>query len=214
MLPLSIGLEVDGGMFKKALYQFQKVPVSNSIRVRPCTVGQKEAKLKFQMGEHIHARKNKRFESIIIKMEDTKVLQVTFDVKDTATLLVTVKDEATDEIIFKDTMKEDMQPDFDYIGKAMEVEFDDIEKEYTKWVEEGRPTKIKENSICSMPGEELDFIKFIESPAFLEMGGGDYPGMDGFGEGGIPDFENMTEDEVIRMLQSQFGDSYFENMMA
>lgn len=36
MLPLSIGVEVDGGMFKKALYQFQQLPVSNAIKVRPC----------------------------------------------------------------------------------------------------------------------------------------------------------------------------------
>lgn len=66
LLPLSIGVAVDGGVFKKALYQFQKLPVSNAIKVRPCNQDQEQIVITFLMGEHVLSEKNQPFEEVVV----------------------------------------------------------------------------------------------------------------------------------------------------
>lgn len=160
------------------------------------------------MGEHIHSKDNKSFEEIVVNLMGTYVMEITFDVIDEDTLEFTVRDDRTTEVLFQDKMKAEHQPDFDYISKTMELEFEDIEAQFKKWDEAGRPTELKEDSVCSLSGEELDFLKFIESPAFAGLGGDDMPGMNG-----MPDMENLSEEDILKLLQQEFGDGILDDVM-
>lgn len=140
--------------------------MSAAIKVRPCHKDQHTAVITFMMGESMHSEKNQPFEEIVVNLDGTHVMEVTFEVKDEATLQFTVRDDRTTEVLFQDIMKKEHQPNFEFISKTMELELDDIEGEYKKWEAAGRKTELKEDSVCSLVGEEFSFAKFIESPAF------------------------------------------------
>lgn len=91
-------------------------------------------------------------------------------------------------------MKYEHAPKFEYIQETMDLELEDIEKEYKEWVDAGKPTEIKDDSACSLVGDEINFLKFIESPAFQEANE-KLPGMNG-----MPDLEGLDDEEIMKLL--------------